>query len=325
MKNDIDFDELDRAVNSLMGGSAGTLKSADEIKPKTLSISPTLKPGEEPEYEKVDEVAKRIGNEALITDTDPTIVKNIGEISHADATQSTDSIAVTKGQSGDVQAEGASVSVAVSTPVAPAASRPAVGRFMDVVHPSSDMKSASTNQAAPLSAEAAPPQVAMEKQEAPISDVEIASPFLPDAKVEKRPLGEAVNSSFGDDLLQFDAPEEIVAINSEAIKRHGSDKNSQEVLDASKYNEESTVDKELRALEAIGDTQALNTQAEELQAVESVDAKLAVDGGAQSQVSSLSHPPKQKSGWGIVVIIVIIIVLAAAIGAGAYFLLGLAN
>lgn len=94
----------------------------------------------------------------------------------------------------------------LSSPVtrsAPAARRSS-GRFMDMVHPSSDMRTRETPAVIPApqpevasatSQAAADPQPAApvvaeinNDLAAPIEDP-LASPFLPDAKVEKRPLG----------------------------------------------------------------------------------------------------------------------------------------
>lgn len=68
---DIDFDELDKAVNSLMGGvSARTQRN--EL--KTLSINTTLKDGEQPAYDKIQRAAEKIGNEAIVGPTENTAV-----------------------------------------------------------------------------------------------------------------------------------------------------------------------------------------------------------------------------------------------------------
>ncbi len=94
----------------------------------------------------------------------------------------------------------------LSSPItrsAPAARRSS-GRFMDMVHPSSDMRTRETPAVIPApkpEEAAAPSPVAAEPQApapvvaeinndlaAPTEDP-LASPFLPDAKVEKRPLG----------------------------------------------------------------------------------------------------------------------------------------
>lgn len=74
--------------------------------------------------------------------------------------------------------------VTLDPSTAPAARR-STGRFMDVVHPSSDMRSRNT--VAPR--EAMPEAPAQPAAEPVLEDEPQVSPFLPDAKVEKRPLG----------------------------------------------------------------------------------------------------------------------------------------
>lgn len=97
---EMDFDELDKAVNSLMGSVKKSTHDKDE--PTTLTISSTLSADEKPEYDKLEKVAKKIGNETI-----------------------------------DIAAlEDANVTV-VEVP----STVPKSGRFMDVMHPSSDMKS----------------------------------------------------------------------------------------------------------------------------------------------------------------------------------------
>lgn len=75
------------------------------------------------------------------------------------------------------------------TQSAPAARRSS-GRFMDVVHPSSDMRNRT---ASDVPGRVTPPVVPQEDVSAPIDDLDwktpLDSPFLPDAQVEKRPLG----------------------------------------------------------------------------------------------------------------------------------------
>jgi len=110
-------------------------------------------------------------------------------------------------------------------PKAAPAARRGSGRFMDVVHPSSDMRSRASS-VAPSSRTEAPsfvPPASKVEEEAPeeeesTSDIKdtqesavgewskpLETPFLADAKVEKRPLG-----GFGPDPSQelLDAPEE---------------------------------------------------------------------------------------------------------------------
>lgn len=86
------------------------------------------------------------------------------------------------------QAPAAPVAAPVApTPVAP---RPRAGRFMDVVHPSSDMRT--TTPVAPRADTPAPlvaPTSSIPEMPADTMTEAAPSPFLPDAKVEKRPLG----------------------------------------------------------------------------------------------------------------------------------------
>jgi len=87
--------------------------------------------------------------------------------------------------------------VAAPSTMSPAARRG--GRFMDVVHPSSDMRGASTPTPRPasLAVPARPPAVVEPIEpsawpdpiDVPNGPAPLESPFLADAKVEKRPLG----------------------------------------------------------------------------------------------------------------------------------------
>jgi len=114
-------------------------------------------------------------------------------------------------------------------PVVPAARRSA-GRFMDVVHPSSDMRGRTSSELLTRSATPATftPPVSTPKEDAPSdttsevpSEAEstdwsqpLESPFLPDAKVEKRPLGafatrESSIDTSSDEELKLEAPDDL--------------------------------------------------------------------------------------------------------------------
>lgn len=361
MKNDIDFDELDKAVNTLMGGVPG---SEDDAEPqKTLTISTTLQPGENPEYEKLKEVAKGIGDETFVIDSDPDIVKDLGEIASPNA-PTTPNESLRAAQSITIASTSVKTPitsstpiepVAPTTPVTPVAPRPAGGRFMDVVHPSSDMRTAttkdtpptasataSTPDAEPVSSKSASPAVSRSMPAPAPQQNDVAAPlltpFLPDAKVEKRPLGDpsaspvtvAVSeqpqqSEMVADATVEDAPEEIVAINSEVKVRSAINTDDQSVLDAAAIiTEENNAEAEqLSGIEA----KEVATTESSIQRVESVAAEheaVSTPAGANMyDVQPLGHPAKRRSGWGVVLIIVIIILVAGAIGAGAYFYFGL--
>lgn len=351
MKNDIDFDELDRAVNSLMGGAATTRSADDTPKATTLSISTTLQPDETPTYDRLGEVAKKIGSETFIAENDTSIVKNLGEIARDDSVASpvledAELVSVVQQEEEVVEPtptpnpEPSIVSMPVQPPsasVIPAAQRPSSGRFMDVVHPSSDMKVSVPPPRDPA-VEPTPnpeplPIVAAPVQELPAVDVELSSPFLPDAKVEKRPLGDPTAPAKELDYIPNDISEEIVAINSEAVTTEEASKSTQNILDATKIEPVvSEVDQQLQAIESAQVQTVSGDEAAALRAVESVDASVVPAADPQGAIfdveeyhQPLAHPAKQKSGWGVVIVIVVIIVLAAAVGAGAYFLLGLGN
>jgi hypothetical protein len=115
--------------------------------------------------------------------------------------------------------------VAATTPVsasqparsaAPAARRSS-GRFMDVVHPSSDMRPGSEmpNSSRPQTTATAPAAVAPVVQPDPVEtsledwQKPLESPFLSDAKVEKRPLGgEAPTTTDFDPIELLEEPDD---------------------------------------------------------------------------------------------------------------------
>lgn len=103
MMKDLDFDELDQAVNSLMTGIPKTpVPQDDKAVEKTLTITPTLSDSERPSFVTLEQTAAKAGTE--------------------------------------LEAAEARVSTPAVTPVNTLAARRSSGRFMDVVHPSSDMK-----------------------------------------------------------------------------------------------------------------------------------------------------------------------------------------
>ncbi|MFZ1360765.1 MAG: hypothetical protein WAS27_01910, partial [Candidatus Saccharimonadales bacterium] len=130
---DIDFDELDKAVNSLMGG---VKDESDGPTAKTLSISTTLKEYEEPAYNKIQLAAERIGNEALVTDDESTraihtIPASAGAVDLQSAMSSVFGEGAGKGEVGMTTKNDL-----------PKVLQRSSGRFMDVMHPSSDMTTA---------------------------------------------------------------------------------------------------------------------------------------------------------------------------------------
>jgi hypothetical protein len=364
---ELDFDELDRAVNSLMGGVATSAPvKQDDV--KTLTIESTL------------------------TDATPPVfpvgtVDAPAEVAPAPAPRE------------------AAVSVRTEERVTPLANRRS-GRFMDVVHPSSDMKKVAPSQSAsrqgvtlepltqpgdfagapveefvPETTESLafeeptvatfeeatttsdwpdPIDASSEPTELPTPDEQpepLSSPFLPDAKVEKRPLGGAT------------APELMVA--DEAMPSLEDEFASPEVVEASQSPAPIDLPEELQgdlvAIEA-GDSSVTPevppvlptetpTEASEPEkkpvtseqpmvvpaAATSAPAVMSTgpvsipqqyreepSTGDQTSGSiydtasyhqPLEHPAQKKSGWLWVIWVLILLILGAGGGALAYFYL----
>lgn len=298
--SDIDFDELDRAVSSVLGVPAQQLQPA-----------PTPAPADS------------------VQPTQPVVAAPV----------------VTP----------VAVSPTPAQPVRPSAvtPRPTTGRFMDVVHPSSDMRTATpAPQAETQPALTVEPQVTVVPEPAQpeidafelIQDDFVApleSPFITDAKVEKRPLG-----AFSPDQT------------TEPIEQ---DQLMAPILDSTLEPSEEAF---ISAIE-IGDTDPLTVIADEPQIVEEpiveaeqpvyVPEPIAVQPEPEAQppeftpaiqssipqqyteqVSTdqqpsgaifdtesyhqpLAHPQKKKSGVLVVVWILGLIVLGAGLGVSLYF------
>lgn len=421
---DIDFDELDKAVNNLMG-TVGTSDKEEGPKEKTFTVSSTLQPGEKPSYDKLGEVAKQIGSETLIGKGELTTVEDLPDpvaVGSAvpdvevGATQQTDTVtepesttetqtelqaeqeaadaetATESEQSSDPEAESQpEQEIRSEIPTVPTVKRPNSGRFMDVVHPSSDMRSPDTpalnvpERSGSLPASSSMPSVvapgndvitppeptkqdldtqaekatdlaAMPMPE-PIAEPIPLTPFLPGAKVEKRPLGEAP-------AIVEEPKDEVIEGSDEELDEPNKSGDAQRTLDPSDFSVSSKAENdELLRLELTTDVPEKETPSElsentpavttlpdtvsasglSIQQIESGDTEHLSGGtipvmatveqpiddatsgdvyGVKQQGSVVEHPAKQKSGWGTVIIIILVIVALAGVGVAAYFVLG---
>jgi hypothetical protein len=342
---ELDFDELDKAVNNLMGSVKG--EDSDVPQPKVLNISSTLQADEKPEYQKLGEVAKTIGGETWDADREKTVVEN------SDLSALPDKLPI---ESVDVPV---APPVATQAPKTPAAPRTANGRFMDVVHPSADMRAPSSPTtlevpARPVKQETpttltAPTATKEPGTESSNNEAASMTPFLPDAneKVEKRPLG-SVPSPFPDRLEESASDDKSQPIETGPVNSEYSDDNDkkdqdQQILNPSDFNTElSSQEQALQKIES-AEVSEYRTAEESLQDVESADTEkqgsfdeksggnikandATEPAGAIYDVKDyhqpLSHPAKQKSGWGTIIIIILIIAICITLAAGAYFILG---
>lgn len=350
--SDIDFDELDQAVNSLMGKAPIPKEKEDVAVPDTLSINPTLQPEEAPKYADLEKVAQKIGDETLGA-TQPTV-------SSPDVLKESDRVV----QLEPKLPENAPLPVMPVQQVAAVAKQPSTGRFMDVVHPSSDMRAPAatvSNQApqligpvpprpagsaapAPVSTTVAPPPTAPVPNSAPVpaaasapvatatppsspapvlqqaSPAElVASPFLTDAKVEKRPLGGEPPTGI---------PSSAVAEATPAAGESGPiddfieplKDDQQQTINPEDFGTETlTAESQIQTIEAAYDK---GTSNQVLRSVESGDTEKMMSDVSQLVEKPARHLPlaKSKSGWGVVVIILVVIVLSVAAAGAAYLL-----
>jgi hypothetical protein len=117
---DLDFDELDRAVNSLMTSVPKSAPQRNDEKVNTLDITSTLDDKDAtPPFKKVEEAAANVTSDQKSDDTPAESAPKEEDVSPAPA-----------------------VTPQPSVSSAPAARRG--GRFMDVVHPSADMSKPDT-------------------------------------------------------------------------------------------------------------------------------------------------------------------------------------
>ena len=316
--SDIDFDELDQAVNSLMG-KAATPKEGAGASQNTLSIDSTLQPEENPQYDALNKVAQKIGSESL--ETQKTVTADLGPVNETARV---------------VKLEPKLPENAPLPPLAnqelPVAKQPSTGRFMDVVHPSSDMRAGqpATNTVpqlvGPVSpskteqpAQATPTPVSQPTATPPPPAEIMSSPFLADAKVEKRPLGgepptggsemPAVGANTGDQQQSLD----------EDVLEEPSNSDQQNVLNAEDFGSETkSEEKQLQSIESAYDT---GTSNQVLRTIESGDTEKMLNDAAQLVEKSgpRIQPKKQKSGLTIVIVIAVIIVLSVAVAGAAYF------
>ena len=324
--SDIDFDELDRAVNGALGSVSETTPTASPISGPVVD-TPVSAP---------------------VQQTPPTI-ERVERTSLAPAPAPS------------------SRPVAVTGPAA----RRTSGRFMDMVHPSSDMRSQSSTPvaSAPLSAPV-PTQFSAPRPVAPISPVvaptpapepvvespawnePLESPFLPDAKVEKRPLGGVETpselSTFDfqglldepeEELLEAPQPQERIEATTlpDPIDFAATTSVTEEVEPMVVEPQEPVKAEELPVVEAPVEEAAIPTVVtpEQLQtAVEEPVGPTSITPQYKEQPSSnqesgamydtesyhqpVVQPVKKKSGWFTVIWILLLVILGAGGGWAVY-------
>ncbi|MFZ1301330.1 MAG: hypothetical protein WAQ27_01990 [Candidatus Microsaccharimonas sp.] len=301
--SDIDFDELDRAVNGAINGTASTPVVDEPSQEDSQQETPVLKPVQRTTIASAAEAPK-------VTEPEAPVEKPV--VSSA----------------------------------SPAAARRSSGRFMDMVHPSSDMRS---RNGAPIETK---PQAAA-SAELPVDDLEtpeepswnepLESPFLPDAKVEKRPLGGATaadgtsaipENAFQDllngpkeELLEAPEPQELIeasmpdpidfaaaqAITEEIESKNLKEESAEPVIDS--IDEIAPAPETAPVVEEpIGPTSITQQYKEQSSSNQESGAIFDTESYHQPVVA----PVKKKSSWLVIVWILLLVILGAGVGWAVY-------
>lgn len=343
-KNELDFDELDKAVSSLMGG----VKEKDNLpSSKTLDINETLAPDEAPAYGKLDHTAEGIGSEAIDRHEQTVSIEETDETPELDTKPSIDAVPVAVKTPGPAPAPAA----ATATPSKRS------GRFMDVVHPSSDMKSAEMSKpaAAKVSHEAATIETTSKVETPAIADIpdstegnlpddtepviELSddvveaepqsSPFLPDAKVEKRPLGGTGEIKIDeldelepdhkkdDEFSKMDAMNEPARSLTE-VTEHIPEEFEDELIAVEKGStDEETAKDETKKSDSHGGSTSIPKQYKEKESTGDHTNGSIYD--TKHYHKPVAQAEEKSSGWLWFIVVLILIIIGGGLGAAVYF------
>lgn len=298
---DIDFDELDRAVNSVL--------SDTDVK----AVEPKAESPIEPAAPKVEQVPSVVASPPKPEAAEPAVIREVPKLNREPGTS-----------------------------LVP---RRSTGRFMDVVHPSSDMRPASSQPVTPdkepvgKTIEPSKPeikemlmpdpidvhekQVATEKPEVatepPVVEEVPApaeSPFLADAKVEKRPLGAFSETPAPEEVPMFEHPDE----SNDHIEDHPIETDTH--LPAELQKDVLRIEGDSTTKDAAVTVTPVAPMAIEPQYKEQPSTTDKSSGSiydTKEYHAALMHPAKKKSGWMTVFWTILIIGIGGAVGAGAYF------
>lgn len=358
---DLDFDELDKAVSSLMSDASKNLKDVPQPTPEgakdtvmtikeTLPSKPAMTPATmptPPAQSTIPASEKKEASPSLATKRRGRFMDVVHPSSDMRAGETASSTVASVSRNGATIQPSASV-------VAP--SQPEENPLEE--------KPASTPQANPTPAATSdwPDPIDMHQQQTvseseanndkPAADVAttlpapqavppLESPFLPDAKVEKRPLGGSVSEQSEDKTLQpnLEEPETTEATPAESAEKN--DEVPVAPLPAELHGDVLSVEaNEPSPMEVVEETKEKKPKADHAKSDSGHSEKIMASSIAQQykeQPSTgdqshtaiydtanyqepLAHPAKKKSGWLWVVWIVLLILAGAGGAAALYFL-----
>lgn len=338
---DIDFEELDRAVSSALGTSGPITDVSPAPAPTpTAVVSPTPAPVSAP-APAPSPVVSTAPSVPFVASNAPaaTPLRHASDI-HTRQTVTPRAV--------DMPATIAQPDVAPTETVreAPSIVRRSTGRFMDVVHPSSDMRTAPVLAPRPsqtiVTPVTQPEPVATEPVEAPELPVfsfeptveadatPLETPFLSDAKVEKRPLG--AFSAYDFEESPSAAPQALETVDPAAdiseevlIGTIESADTDPQAVETQPVAEEAPAPAAVVPAPTVDLSHLLQptTTSIQQQYTEQPAAVAAEPTGAifdtEAYHQPLAHPQKKKSGLSIILWIVGLIVFGAGLGAVLYF------
>jgi len=377
---ELDFDELDRAVNSLMTNVPKDADASDEESEKTLDITPMLSKDETPSFDAKGQPVLRPTTSVTVPTRDavtsapspstpPPAARRSGRF--MDVVHPSSNIKKTAAIPAPVSRRGATIepSSSFELPQTPASS---VAALQTESKATISLEPASAERSAPKSDWPDPLDVAnfnpssdeqhsSEKKDETVtvpsidtSQVDravddknelapLVSPFLPDTKVEKRPLGSPSDPSESDHTSAFSRPPSDLMINNPSAQLPANPKDIEPILPAELHED-------LVAVEADTSPAVVKEEVETIPVPPASSSALSSaptsdmpsgptsiaqqyreepntgdkDSGAIYDTDTyhqpLAHPAKKKSGWLWVLWIVLIIVVGAGIGAAAYYL-----
>ena len=239
----------------------------------------------------------------------------------------------------------------VVAPIANTVERPATGRFMDVVHPSSDMRSSLNmpqRTAAPVISAPDPIPAPRPIPTAPVINTPVQntnnwaglpnypvnkevpdSPFLTEAKVEKRPLG-----AFSDEINSAPQPAEAVVPDKDALLEVDPNYSQKPIVpetsaapaelddlllkvEPDSSTHPNAIDPSINPLSQNPMSESINQQYAEKPNVVSAETGNIYNASTYSKV--VAKKSAKKSGWMWVLWIILLLIIGAGAGVAFYF------
>jgi len=351
---ELDFDELDKAVNSLMTNVPKDAGGQDSDGEKTVTITPTLGKDETPTFTAdgapVRETSVPVAVPSRPSPASPPAVRRGGRF--MDVVHPSSNMKKSSSVPAPVSRQGATIEPSDSFTPASDKSEPQVPvptptKTTEVVAPKSDWPDpldmanfGSSNKEGDTKAEQAkegtePVSVKDEPLATNDEQSPLTSPFLPDTKVEKRPLGAPMGDIPEPDHapvvttpgeLTTDDPSSQLPANPKDVEPVLPAELHEDLVaiesDATIPEKESKVEPKPSLVTTPSETPTGPTSiAQQYREEPSTSDK---NSGAIYDTDTyhqpLAHPPKKASGWLWVLWIVLILVVGAGIGAGVYML-----